>query len=911
MSDETRDELRLALVLNGGVSLAIWISGVLAEVDALRRCNQRARAGGPSGDGDSSVAIYAALTSALGLDVCVDVIAGTSAGGLNGALLATAIAADEPYAGIEQLWVTLGDLASLLDRTKHPASLLRGEQMLYETLAARLLQISAGSQATDGDAGEQPGDARAAQRRVRLILTGTDIAGVSRDTKDSFGGTLTITDHRLHARFAHVGDSGEHSSPPGWAELLPDAEPDGSDSREKAIQAVARAARTTSSFPFAFASSELQLSDTASAGQNSVLGDAYTTIDGRNVAAAMRESPFKAAPLRRWAMDGGVLDNSPISSVLDTMTGLSATRPIQRAVVFVVPYTDDPAVNPGDEPGIAQIINTVLNMPRDVGYVDHLEEVERDLARRAGDRGTVDRLLALDPSVLEAVADEAYTAFWKLRAVTSIWSLLNTHHAVLTPPLQAGVALPGQALSAELAELARNEGVQWLPAYDAPTSTLWSDLLTAGADWRWGGAPAERIALRIADWIMGAREALDQESPLRTDLAALQARLHGAVGAYRSSDILRVEAESTAVSEAAGPRGLLAREQITRISSDCWTTDRKDAARALLAAVCEVLIKAYALSLPQEAARYIEIEGADEHTQPEQLARRLLMADIVWRSLRGELSDEHQASTRYEFLRLNAAAPVPFQTLHNTSDDPATFQPRANGRPGQKLFGMQLGHFAGFVRSSWRVNDFLWGRLDGVARIADLLIAPARLTRHPVTYETMSQIPGLRHPLPSKRKTYLNPGNPAELEEWRSCIQDSLALAMLNDELNGLEAAMKTDTSKRAFADAADLGVSLSQTEPQARFNAYAALLAQESPNDIKQRVQAELHSDGGALLTTEALEVAVALLEGRNGPLKVIGRLLDAPALVANEYVVIRARAHRIWHALAEHVGHIRARDN
>ena len=33
--------------------------------------------------------------------------------------------------------------------------------------------------------------------------------------------------------------------------------------------------------------------------------------------------------------------------------------------------------------------------------------------------------------------------------------------------------------------------------------------------------------------------------------------------------------------------------------------------------------------------------------------------------------------------------------------------------PESKLAGMKLGHFAGFLKRSWRANDWLWGRLDG------------------------------------------------------------------------------------------------------------------------------------------------------------------------------------------------------
>jgi hypothetical protein len=41
-------ELRLALVMNGGVSLAVWMGGVAHEIDLLRRASQDGPAGDPS-----------------------------------------------------------------------------------------------------------------------------------------------------------------------------------------------------------------------------------------------------------------------------------------------------------------------------------------------------------------------------------------------------------------------------------------------------------------------------------------------------------------------------------------------------------------------------------------------------------------------------------------------------------------------------------------------------------------------------------------------------------------------------------------------------------------------------------------------------------------------------------------------
>jgi predicted acylesterase/phospholipase RssA len=851
VTDTGPDELRLALVLNGGVSLAIWISGVVAEIDALRRCDDPAMQT-IEGDGDSSLPIYRALAAALGVRVRVDVIAGTSAGGLNGGLLGTAIAAGVPYSEVKKLWMDLGDLEGLFNYgPPQPISLLKGEAVLFAQLKQRFTPLLVSAKDDDGDA-EEDG------RRVRVILTGTDVAGVCRDTQDSFGGVLTITDHRLHARFAHGGDAGQSEVPSGWAEVLPKDDPEG---RRGMADAVARAARTSASFPIGFEPSELVLS-LASADDNTALGAALFTRDGHNVASVMRGEQ-RGAPLRRWAIDGGILDNSPIGAVLDTVTGLSANRPVQRAVVFVVPYTDDPAKASEPEPGFAEILGTVLNMPRDVAFTDHLEEVERDLARRAGDRTTYDQLLGLPPAVLRQLANSLYRDFWRLRAVTSVWSLVQGHRSHLSDPPQAGVALPGPIVAKDLVDLAKKTHVRWLPEEGADPDDLWAQSVDASSEWRWGGAPAERVALRIADWLMGAREVLAVEpgvEALRAELIACQTSVHTALAAYRSVERERQAAESDDAKRA----GTVTQETLVALSSDTWTPERQNAARTLLMTVAKELVRAQGRpDLTDEARSMLGIEKGAQPGSENDVAQRLLMADVAWRGMRGELDDEHQSSNSYEFLRLNAAAPPPFGS-------------RKAGEPANKLFGMQLGHFAGFVRSSWRANDFMWGRLDGAARLVDLLLAPRRLKLSPVRYDTLAAIPGLRRPLPAKRGDFIDPEKPDEIEDWRSCFQDTLALAIIDAELDSIAAAMTLDTDTRQFAPDPVLSATLAPGDTKTRFVGYAGALCARGAapqRTVKERVMAERDTPAGEKLEQHAVKVVGTVLKGQGGPLEVVGK--------------------------------------
>lgn len=79
--------IRLALVMNGGVSLAVWMGGVTRELDIARRASlgQPPPAGASSDQRDHHEFWRDAFTTA-NKRLEIDIIAGTSAGGLNGAL---------------------------------------------------------------------------------------------------------------------------------------------------------------------------------------------------------------------------------------------------------------------------------------------------------------------------------------------------------------------------------------------------------------------------------------------------------------------------------------------------------------------------------------------------------------------------------------------------------------------------------------------------------------------------------------------------------------------------------------------------------------------------------------------------------------------------------------------------------
>jgi len=94
-----------------------------------------------------------------------------------------------------------------------------------------------------------------------------------------------------------------------------------------------------------------------------------------------------------------------------------------------------------------------------------------------------------------------------------------------------------------------------------------------------------------------------------------------------------------------------------------------------------------------------------------------------------------------EFVRLSAGGVTPvggaFARLvpGAASTDPAVpdwMRPAVLGDPvevpvDRKLAGNELKNFAAFLRPEWRANDWMWGRLDAVPTVVELLVTPSTI----------------------------------------------------------------------------------------------------------------------------------------------------------------------------------------
>jgi predicted acylesterase/phospholipase RssA len=124
-----KEEIRFAVVLNGGVSLAVWMGGAVREIDRVTR-----------GEGT-----YGVLLELLNATARADVIAGTSAGGINGAALALGQANARADVGLlRDLWNEQGRMEALLQQPFRgsPASLLRGDDYFLPKLHEAMKRLS-------------------------------------------------------------------------------------------------------------------------------------------------------------------------------------------------------------------------------------------------------------------------------------------------------------------------------------------------------------------------------------------------------------------------------------------------------------------------------------------------------------------------------------------------------------------------------------------------------------------------------------------------------------------------------------------------------------------------------------------------------------------------------------------------
>ena len=302
---ESTQELRLATTMTGGVSLAIWMAGVAREINLLAQASQWRRAGGPfptrsqlTKESAASLRLYAELISLLDVVVDVDILSGTSAGGINAALLASSRVTGADLGGLRDLWLDLGDLITLLrdPKDKNTPSLLYGDERMFAALANQIPKLATGPFPPSAFGGD------ACVPSTTVYITTTLLTGETGRFTDSYGTLVQDVDRRGLFTFTET-------------ELA----------NNDVFPALALAARSSASFPAAFEPSFVPFTEA-------------TTKNGE-VPARPAMAPFANITRPHWVADGGLLDNQPLDVLLKRVFDRPARRPVRRVLLFVVPST--------------------------------------------------------------------------------------------------------------------------------------------------------------------------------------------------------------------------------------------------------------------------------------------------------------------------------------------------------------------------------------------------------------------------------------------------------------------------------------------------------------------------------------------------------------------------------------------
>jgi len=742
MHNASTQEVRLAVVMTGGASLAVWMGGVATEINLAVGAHSAApaEAARPAEAADAAVAArYARLMEILDVELAVDVLAGASAGGINATMLGFAGAHRASLAPLRDLWLSLGALETLMrtpdDRTF--PSLLRGNEAVLPALRTALHAIAA--TATP----HQPPVARP----TSMFVTTTILRGEVREHTDSLGSTMYDVDYRGLFAFG-----------------TPDLTDPG------AIPRLALAARASSAFPGAFEPAYVPVGH--------AVDDAHPDM-ARYVNSARGF----------FASDGGILVNRPIGPALAAVFDQPAARQVRRVLTYVVPSPRptgqalDPAARaprdsaprdsaPRDSAprsagdGTARRGDAPLRPPTPpaaggtlIGALDAAlnQSIGTDLtALRAhndavrGLRATRRRLLRLAPAGTARLADasvyEAYRRGMAERiSAPVVEALLRvlTDRADLPHPPDADTVRTNAAARVRMTATAADAVFAALPDQLPGTADL--DQLGRLGQPALDGVKGILIAMINEGYV------LCPEPDERARLARIAAAVHDAAppvadtgtagGAPRPGPFTTVTETLAAMPTA--PTGTIAAEATRRwLHGDPRGTHGHrrlhDSWQALLPVVMHTraefasIVRHHTSATSRTADRRTPV-GPDARKRGLTVAQRRSLAARTMGDFVDYLPTDGSAAVialldlhLLEYETSGAVLDQPVELVQLSADLPNTLDP-SRQLAEDKLTGLRLGNFAAFAKASWRANDWMWGRLDGAGWLVRILLDPRRL----------------------------------------------------------------------------------------------------------------------------------------------------------------------------------------
>lgn len=716
-------EVRFAVVLYGGVSLAVYINGVTQELFSLVRATAPRRRstieepltelhhdddelsgtervyrrlGKVHGADD----IAAALEGPVRTRFVVDIVSGSSAGGINGIYLGKALANEQDFASLRDLWVEKGDVGALLnDRTSRtPRAERLPEREPVESLFSgdiMYLELLDALDAMDRPrAGEGPDQAPPSPYvdNLDVWVTTTDLEGqpLALSLADS-----TIRERRHRHIFHFV--FGEAQARAGRrndfaAELNP---------------VLAFAARATSSFPFAFVPARLV--DMARVVRRT--GATTDRPDPCDVRWKRWFGPQTERPDFDYENvsfgDGGAMDNKPFGWVIDTLPSRTSSAPVDRRLLYVEPDPGDPGgpqSRAGARPDVIASTIAAVSLGRTENIRDDIERVAKvsDVRERiAAAKDAIDDRYRADAASSEA-----------MRTPTASWMAEDAAAMVARGlPYAAYYRLRMEALTTEFARSL--VGLPWHAA-DTPETTATRELLT-----RWQAAtyddpfaptdpakPTTKQFLRDFDIAFRVR---------RLAFVAGEAdRLHGSfVGDDEVAS--RARAEAQRVKRLLGAAEEHLRQFVPSVRSNPDPVPPPPATVDTLAPFAAEIAEYLRAVFTQASDRVKDALGGADTDSPEHEVRRCIQEYYDRFGDFDQALFPLQASAgavgELDDVQVYRVSPQDAISLVDPADHP-------------KVAGSRLGHFGGFIDARWRANDIMWGRLDTVDRLISCFAPP-------------------------------------------------------------------------------------------------------------------------------------------------------------------------------------------
>jgi patatin-related protein len=754
-------ELRLALVCYGGVSLAIYMHGVTKELHKLVVASRRfdelgSTAANPFDPVTDSEHAYFETLRDLAMDshqlsVNIDVVAGTSAGGINGVCLAKVLARNGSQGALKRLWIDEGDLTRLLHsppllgwRTRavlafgrtlvgvalnRPVSPLRGERM------SRLLYDAIKDMETSVEADRRslllPGTP------LDLFVTTTDLDGLPVLVPSGTGGvSQRETNHAQVVQFR--SDGGEDVFGPA------------------SVGALAFAARATSSFPGAFPPVSLESFQEELAGR---------PIDTGQVASRLRRRQGDGSSTTSWFVDGGVLDNAPFDLVVEAIGEKRAQTEVIRRLVYIEPdpgdglgtrEAGDPSGHgaPGAPGYLPALLKSVVKVKGSHSILRELEDL-RDLNLRIAELGSI---AAIQMDHVSAAIDQA-------------WAAVPTR-STGGPPRQAwnidepaDVALLADSMYARTPQFVGAGFSTYCRLKVETAGRRLADEVVARFVYPPGSSRSSFVRAAISAW---ARGQVEWQQP---DSARLMELLGPVDVPYRERRLMFILAGINQLyARVDGSGHAPTRAALDSLKLQAWQLleELRAAPGQAVGAVTDSAIAFLGVDLSEEAVFSAPEEFAAAHddafralftTYRQSLAGQLADSSTpIWQAfvrLTGGWDDVDRRGLLSRYLGFPLWDALIFPTValsalpQFTPITVSQFSPlTALALPtpdGGKLKGVSLHHFGGFIDAAWRENDYLWGRLDAAELVLRMLRSSAP-GRPQVTPTTAEQAVGLAGP---------------------------------------------------------------------------------------------------------------------------------------------------------------------